>query len=201
MAAQAMTEAAPSDTVAPPTPGTDYMPFAPPESPAPYVAFSSQNASPEEGVFVSADEVMALREWAEDREALKERLSQMERLAAAREEEMVSLRAQLDGRESDAAPVVPRLPLKEMKAPRRSSAENNALATQRQNDVIAKKQAHTAELREQWRRLRTARAAATARPRQTSAENAAAPAPGTPTWLRTAANEVGISTPHLDDIC
>ena len=168
-----MTEAAPAGTEAPPTPGTDYTPFAPPESPAPYVAFSHVSGSPEDGVYVSADEVMALREWAEDREALCERLSQMERLAVAREEEVANLRAQLDGREKETTEhAVPRLPLKEVKAPRRTSAEANALATQRQNDVIAKKQAHTAELREQWRRLRGARATATSGPQQTSAADA-----------------------------
>ena len=99
--------------------GTLYKPFLMPESPAPYSTFklipgaapappspaaddddtdedggSSQSASPE-GIFVSAEDVAALQQWAEDRETVNDRLRQAETMIALKEQEAEELRRKL----------------------------------------------------------------------------------------------------------
>ena len=152
------------------------MPFKgePAASPAPYADFShdsyktAPSPSAEAGVFLSAEEVDRLRQWAEERDALCERLEQMEQLADSREEELASLRAQIAASaDADAPRLRARrtagperealLPLAAMAAPRRSAAEANALATQRQHENLAKREAENARLREEWRQLRSSR--------------------------------------------
>ena len=151
---------------APPTPN-GYIPYEDvPFSPAPYSDYAPPTASSElyvadeEGVFVSAEEVLKLQKWAEERSKLCESLAAAEQLASAREQEAEMLRkrlAELEGTK----PREMRLPLNTIvrEEPRHSAAEVNALATQRQVENLTKKQAENANLREEWRKLRELRAA------------------------------------------
>ena len=191
-----------------PTPGASYRPFIPPESPAPaYVDFGQYDSmisvasEREDGIFLSAEEVLALKQFAQDRDALQERLAKMEQEAAERDAEVATLRAQLDRPvatggdasgnpraleemaaslfdeiEEERKPVgtenMRRLPLKAVSAgaPRRSDRDLNTMATQRQQEAVAKREAQNAVLREQWRQLRSARAVRAGLPVPTGSE-------------------------------
>ena len=177
----------------PPTPGACYQPYVTPESPAPpYVDFGQYDSmisivsEREDGIFLSADEVLALKQFAQDRDALQMRLANMEQEVAERDAEVATLRAKL---ERDAAPAnagrnpldemaaslfdeieeerkpigtanMRRLPLKTVVAGggRVSDRDLNTMATQRQQEAVAKHSRQNAVLREQWRLLRSARA-------------------------------------------
>ena len=86
---------------APPTPNSQrgYVPYGDlPFSPAPYSDFAPQTGASElyiadddEGVFVSADEVLKLREWANERNQLQESLAAAEACPRAREWEFPSM--------------------------------------------------------------------------------------------------------------
>ena len=155
----------------------------------------------EDGIFLSAEEVLALKQFAQDRDALQERLAKMEQEAAERDAEVATLRAQLDRPvatggdasrnpraleemaaslfdeiEEERKPVgtenMRRLPLKAVSAgaPRRSDRDLNTMATQRQQEAVAKREAQNAVLREQWRQLRSARAVRAGLPVPTGSE-------------------------------
>ena len=153
-----------------PTPGISYQPFAPPGSPAaaPYVDFGQYDSfvsvTSDDGIFLSAAEVFALKKYAEDREVMQARLTRMEEEAAAREQEVTALRAKLEDEAKPAASgsenMRRRLPLKPVSASASSKLSDrdlNVMATQRQNESVAKREAQNAKLREQWRQLRSTR--------------------------------------------
>jgi hypothetical protein len=144
--------------------------------------FASVVESPsEQGVFVSVDDIAALQQWAEEREelqqwatdrnSLNQRLDDAEQLAKQREHEVDDLRAKLaqaqqalrrDSKQ-EADSVGERRPLQEMNklaVPRRSATEINAMASQRQGELEQRKQQEVDSLREEYRRLRSARDAA-----------------------------------------
>ena len=143
------------------------------------------------GVFISADEVVALQQWATEREGLCERLVEAEASATAREAEAQTLRERLAAAEAalgqlgllaiaedDERPVAPSVPeavATTVEKPqqsasrrptthlaRRSIAETNALASQRTKEVEQRKRQEVEELRAEYRRLRSACAEATA---------------------------------------
>ena len=63
--------------------------------------FSQDGGSSPEGIYVSADDVAALQQWAEERASVNERLNHVEQLASEREQEAAELRKRLE--ESEAA--------------------------------------------------------------------------------------------------
>ena len=167
----------------PPTPGSalGYVPFNAEVLPSPAPPYSDYHGlatpSVEEGIYLSANEVEALQQWAVDRETLCEQLRLAEERAAAREEEVAALQARLAKADAsarspkeevaDAAAAAPaaRRPLRPVPlavAPRRTAVEANAIATQRCNENLSKREAENEKLLEQWRELRSARAAAAA---------------------------------------
>ena len=156
----------PGQAPAPPSPcesrsGSDYTEREPGTS-------CSATPSPE-GIYVSAEDVKALQQWAEDRESLNDRLNQVEELASQKADEAAELRKRLE--ESEAAlkrataeaeqrPATcerERSPLKPVSA-RHTAAEANALATERKKEREQKKRDEASAMRDELRKLRSARA-------------------------------------------
>jgi hypothetical protein len=159
-----------------------YAPFAP--SPRGAVALAdvdgeeSKTPSPQ-GVFVSADEVQVLQQWAEDRGAMCERVEEAELLASQREDEIATLRLRLMASEEalkavigdrnqavqtgDAGsnleePVSCRVDYIKRTHRERTASEVNALgaalSTRRSTHAAAKLRHEASQLREEMRSLR-----------------------------------------------
>ncbi len=126
------------------------------------------------GVFVTADEVIELQRWAEERRVLRERLEQTEQLATARGEEAralekrlataeVQLRTALRGTRASAAgaapAAAPRLALPMELVVRRSSDDAEALATARCEERVETLRDEAGELRSEFRALSALRKA------------------------------------------
>ena len=149
---------------APPTPNSQrgYVPYGDvPFSPAPYSDFAPQTgaseryiADDEEGVFVSADEVLQLREWANERNQLQESLAAAEQEAEQLRQRLAEVEGTKKAAEQPAAK--PRLPLNTIPQynSRHTAKEVEAIATQRQVEQLTKKSIENAKLREEWRAAR-----------------------------------------------
>ena len=176
----------PASTVPAASPAPGYVPFDyVPESPAPYVpaSFSKHRlpatgdhdpeSEPEEGIYVSIEDVAALKRWADERHELQERLAEAEQTASERECEVAELRARLvqveealRARQGDAVerprPKKDRAalrPLPDDGNPRHSDTEIDQLTAQARSMQQQKKRSETDALREEWRNLRAMRAA------------------------------------------
>ena len=138
-------------------------------------------ATPGGGVYVSAEEVMALQLWAEDREAIRDRAAEAEQLATAREAEAAQLRERLAASEQALRAVLRDrngtttgvaagvgavakpacAPSKQASVSARSSRTDaevdalaNALATRRRAEGTSRRREEAAALRAELRSLR-----------------------------------------------
>lgn len=82
------------------------IPGAPPAPPSPTgsrgddESLSPDGESSPEGIYVSAEDVAALQQWAEERASVNERLNHVEQLASEREQEAAELRRRLEEAET-----------------------------------------------------------------------------------------------------
>jgi hypothetical protein len=186
----------PSVAAVPPSPcGAGYVPFgregraasaAPNDgsvSARSDVSLDSAGSKPTSpvGVFVSVEEVAALKQWADEREAVIQRAAEVEALASARDEEMRELRLRLAASEhalralrggqkesgdgasdarADRPEAVACQPCGELESARRSRSRDEleslgeALSTRRRASRAAQHRQEAASLREQLRGLR-----------------------------------------------